>query len=427
MSQDRIEDVLKDIKAQIVTTNNYFGTLSEINSHTGNREFRVYQENHICTDNTTTATLGADETFTGDWQDMLQFQEVNVSIKSDQDSALNGLVFQWSADGTNIGDTDVFSYYASGGGTNYTPNPAFRYFRVVYTNGATPQTLFSLQTIVRRGVTGGSFHRIDSTLKDDSDARLVMSVNKLKTSANTWVSQSATNNGNAKISLEELESGISVNSNTQLRTTVFSATGYEGGKVLDGLENTVAHLGVTAEVDRQIRALNVISNEHHEIHEGHSFRASSYLTGINSGQSKWWTFKSSDLYYDHIVWDIDTAINGTIYMYKDVSVNTLGASVSINNSNLALASATGATTSAFFYEDSLGVTNTSGNRIDVHVVGSDGTSATGRVGGSANRSNEWVLKPNTLYAWQFVSGNNSNRASLQVSFYEGNKPHLVNG
>lgn len=78
-------------------------------------------------------------------------------------------------------------------------------------------------TILRRGSTGGSFHRIDSTLKDDSDARLNITVPKLKTAANTYVSQTATTAGNAKVSLEELESDVSVNSNTQLRVTAFSA------------------------------------------------------------------------------------------------------------------------------------------------------------------------------------------------------------
>jgi hypothetical protein len=202
--------------------------ITETNSHTGNQEIRTFQENHICTDNTTSTPLGANATFTGIWQDVLNYQEVNVSIVASHDSAVNGLVFQWSADGVNIGDTDVYSYYAANGGTNYTPNPAFRYVRMVYTNGATPQTSFSLQTILRRGMTGGSFHRIDSTLKDDADARLTITVPKLKTAANTYVSQTATTQGNAKISLEELETGVSVNNKTQLKVTSFTSEGYEG-------------------------------------------------------------------------------------------------------------------------------------------------------------------------------------------------------
>lgn len=201
---------------------------SEVNTHTNKSELRVFQENHICAGNTTTTLLNANQAFTGTWQDCLNYQEVNVSIVASHDSATNGLVFQWSADGTTVGDTDTFSYYASSGGTNYTPNPAFRYVRMVYTNGATNQTSFSLQTILRRSVTGGSFHRIDSTLKDDADARLSITVPKLKTAANTYVSQTATTAGNAKVSIEELESGVSVNSNSQLKVTAFNSQGVEG-------------------------------------------------------------------------------------------------------------------------------------------------------------------------------------------------------
>jgi len=124
------------------------------------------QTNHVCLDNTTSTILAENDTFTGEWQDCLNYQEVNISVDTDQNSATNGLVIQWSADGTVIADTDTFSVYANAG-TNYTPNPAFRYVRVVYTNGAVAQTRFNLMTILRRGATGGSFHRIDSTLKDD--------------------------------------------------------------------------------------------------------------------------------------------------------------------------------------------------------------------------------------------------------------------
>lgn len=180
------------------------------NSHTGNEELRVYQENHVCSQNTTSTPLAGGATFTGEWQDCLNYQEVNVSVSTDQNSATNGLVLQWSDDGVNIGDTDSFSVYANAG-TNYTPNPAFRYVRVVYTNGSTIQGSFRLMTILRRGATGGSFHRIDSTLKDDSDARLNITVPKLKTAANTYVSQTATTAGNAKMSLEEYDDAFLTN------------------------------------------------------------------------------------------------------------------------------------------------------------------------------------------------------------------------
>jgi len=201
--------------------------LTNTNTHTGSKELRTYQENHVCTDNTTTTPLGANATFTGIWQDCLNYQEVNVSISTDKNSATDGLVIQWSSDAVNVGDDDRFSVYANSG-TNYTPNPSFRYVRIIYTNGSVAQNTFSLMTILRKNMTGGSFHRIDSTLKDDSDGRLNISVPKLKTSANTYISQTATMSGNAKVSIEELESGVSVNNNSQLKVTNYTSLGEEG-------------------------------------------------------------------------------------------------------------------------------------------------------------------------------------------------------
>jgi len=177
-----------------------------INPSTSEKQDEIisYHENHICTDNTTSTPLGANEVFTGVWQDCLQFQEVNVSISTDKNSATNGLEIQWSDNGVDVADKDNFTVYANAG-TNYTPNPAFRYVRLKYTNGSVAQGTFRLMTILRRGMTGGSFHRITDTLKDDSDARLGISVLKLRTAQDNYVSGSATNSGNFKVSLEESE------------------------------------------------------------------------------------------------------------------------------------------------------------------------------------------------------------------------------
>lgn len=233
----------------------------EDSSTSGDAELLVKLQNHICEDNTTTTPLGAGEKFTGGWQDCLDYQEVNISVVADKDSAVNGLLIEWSADGVVVGDTDTFSVYANAG-TNYTPNPAFRYVRVNYTNGAQAQTFFSLMTILRKTVTGGSFHRIDSTLKDDSDARLNITVPKLKTAANTYVSQTATTQGNAKVSIEELETGVSTNNKSQLKVTNYTADGSEGMQIIDGENNKLVAVTPIRElkVTETVRIVGTVFN-----------------------------------------------------------------------------------------------------------------------------------------------------------------------
>ena len=65
------------------------------------------------------------------------------------------------------------------------------------------------------------------------DPTLSVSVLKLRTAANTYVSGAATNSGNFKVSLEEFENDISVNSNSQLKTTPYTSTGKEGITLAD--------------------------------------------------------------------------------------------------------------------------------------------------------------------------------------------------
>jgi hypothetical protein len=278
-----------------------FENLVSTNIHTSNDELRVFLENHICYHNTTTTPLGISETFTGEWQDCLNYQEVNVSVVTDQNSAINGLIMEWSNDGITVDDTDTFSIYANAG-TNYTPNPAFRYVRIKYINGVVAQTTFSLMTILRKTCTGGSFHRIDSTLKDDSDARLNITIPKLKTAANIYISQTATSSGNAKISLEELESDVSVNNNKQLKVTVFD----EGG--------------VSAEVDNMTKTLQTINYEHHEIHSGSHFFICDYDDSMAINDTIQFVVTTPDTEtWLHMTLDFASTLGASLEIYEGAS------------------------------------------------------------------------------------------------------------
>lgn len=211
-------------------------------------------------------------------------------------------------------------------------------------------------------------------------------------------------------------------SNFNANVTQFRSTGVEGGMILDGLTGTVGGT-VTAEVDRQIRALNIIQSEHHEIHEGHSFRGTSYVSGIGSNAIQYWNFKSPNVYHAHLVYDFSSAINGTFKVYKDVTIGNNGTSIPLLNANLNMS----ATTSAAFYVSPTTISGTTGNLIDSFVVGSDGANVSGRGGSNTARSAEWVLKPNTKYLFQFDNITTGGRANLKIEFYEGDKPHMVGG
>lgn len=146
------------------------------NPNTLNNELLVNLEGHICPYNTTTTPLDADATFIGsDWQDMKDYGVLSVNVSSDQDSAIDGLLVEWSSDKVTVGNTDVFSIFANSNKT-FTFGPAERYYRITYTNGAIAQTTFRLSAIIRKSYVKSSSHRISDAIVPDDDAEVTKSV-----------------------------------------------------------------------------------------------------------------------------------------------------------------------------------------------------------------------------------------------------------
>lgn len=66
----------------------------------------IVSQSHLCVHNSTTTPLGAGATFTGEWEDTLDYGTMVIGIISDQDSATDGLKIEYSADGiTKIQDS----------------------------------------------------------------------------------------------------------------------------------------------------------------------------------------------------------------------------------------------------------------------------------------------------------------------------------
>ncbi len=96
--------------------------------------------------NSSTTPLAANGVFTGTSESVLGYQSVLVSVFANQASASNGLSIQQSQDGTNWDYTAQYFVSASAPLSVNVPVRA-QFMRVVYTNGATLQATFRLQTI----------------------------------------------------------------------------------------------------------------------------------------------------------------------------------------------------------------------------------------------------------------------------------------
>ncbi len=104
------------------------------------------QSGFISGNNSSTTALSGSAVFAGVSEDVSGYQAITVTAFANQASAAGGLSLQFSSDNVNWDIAHTYTVAAS------TPRTVVesvyaRYFRVVYTNGATAQTAFRLQTI----------------------------------------------------------------------------------------------------------------------------------------------------------------------------------------------------------------------------------------------------------------------------------------
>jgi hypothetical protein len=154
--------------------------------------------------NTILATAGV---FTGSATNLLDYSMINVSVFSDKSSATDGLSLQQSCNGTNWDITDEYTIPASKGKT-YSVQAACKFFRVVYTNGATAQGAFRLNTLLKKNMTKPSSHRIQDPIIDDDDAELSKAVITGKNPNDSYINVLTTVDGDLKIS--DNSSGLAI-------------------------------------------------------------------------------------------------------------------------------------------------------------------------------------------------------------------------
>jgi hypothetical protein len=214
----------------VIQTNGYYGIVA-------------LAPGHISTINSTTNALNAGLSFTGEWEDITNFGVIVVSITSNVASATNGLVVQFSTDGTVAGivSDDEFTLSA-GAKKTWSFQAAAQYFRIIYTNGGTNQTSFNLQTILKPYYVKPSSHRIQDMIVDDDDAETTL--NTAATAGDTSISVADTTGfavGN-QIKIEETVDGVGIQE-IGIMTITAVAAGTPGTLTLDrplGFDYTTA-------------------------------------------------------------------------------------------------------------------------------------------------------------------------------------------
>lgn len=358
--------------------------------------FPVREWSFIDASNSTSTNLGAGGVFTGTATEIIQYGVVSVAVYSDVASATDGLQIQQSVDGTSDWHwVDTYTI-AAGAAKTYQVQPVGDYLRIIYTNGATPTGDLHIHVVLHPDYIKPSSHRIQDAISTDDDAELVKAVITGKNPSGTFVNFQSTTAGNFKMSLEELESGVSSNSNTQLNVTPFHADGTEG-ILFSGTNYTTGKSGIDASTE----AVICTDYSHHELHEGNHFFVEDVADlAINNVFDMQFTTPNTTK-WANFSFELNCEAETMWYIYEGVSVILAGASVTPINNNR-----NSATTSTMTL-NSITNSNTSNANADTDVSGAleiaHGIVGAGRSGGVVNRDREIILKQNTIYCMRAIA------------------------
>lgn len=170
----------------------------------------------VDSNNSSAATLGVSGVFTGTLTDVTQYGSVSVQVFADQDSATDGLSFEWSTDGGSNWDVqDQHDITANQAEQFIIPRVA-ESFRIVYTNGTTGQGAFRLETILNPWPVSGEVEELDVMLDSKDLALTTRSVIAGETPGGAFVNVQVSTAGNFKVDIEEL-AGVAISLNTGTR------------------------------------------------------------------------------------------------------------------------------------------------------------------------------------------------------------------
>ena len=134
-------------------------------------------QNVVSTLNSTNTPLGSNATFTGAFEDVKNFSSLSLLVRTDKDSATDGLKLQWSDDGVNVRRESIATMAGNtANGYYFSVGRQGRYYRFTYTNGSDAQTVFAVEITHEATQGGGAYIPIGSNLSSLYTGLLTRSV-----------------------------------------------------------------------------------------------------------------------------------------------------------------------------------------------------------------------------------------------------------
>jgi len=365
----------------------------------------------VCTNNETDTPLGAGGVFTGTPGDTFGYASVLVTVFTDVASAVDGLSIQFSKSDAPVDwhESDAYTI-AAGAYKTFTFQPVDRFFRIVYTNGAAPQTTFHISVKFHSVAPKASSHRMGDDISGEDDATLQKSIIAAERpgTAGVYTNVQATNSGNLKVSVEELDGAL-------------LTTDDDDDTDIDGLDSVRAVASLYARIDadtvKPVRmdgsthSLQIIDYDHHEIHSGSHYFISGYADlAINHVLQFTWQMPNTAK-WTHWVWKIFTEAETLWQVYEGGTItNPLANALTPLNNNRNSLNVSGTT---MRYEDHANLAGANG---DVDISGAllieSGIAGAGKDAGFSDRGSELVLKQNELYVLRATA-----TAAGYVNFY----------
>lgn len=143
-----------------------------------------YPINVISLLNSTTTNLSGGVAFTGTGEDVSSYAAIQVSVFSSHASATDGLSLQQSSDNINWDIADTYTIPATTGKV-FSIQPAAKYFRLVYTNGATLTTSLRIQIVYHISAPNPSSQRAADGYTNETDLTQQWTFNSIF-NGSTW-------------------------------------------------------------------------------------------------------------------------------------------------------------------------------------------------------------------------------------------------
>ena len=156
--------------------------------------------------------LAAGATFNGSGSvtDMSGYVAAGVTIKSNVNSASNGIVFQWFLDssGTILLKESIFTYGSAPNGIAIQVPRNGPYLRIKYTNGGVAQTSFSLSSTLLVTSPLSDVLAISETITDNTAAQIVKSQSVGKQENGAFANVALSNSASIKVAVTDRPSEV---------------------------------------------------------------------------------------------------------------------------------------------------------------------------------------------------------------------------